>query len=144
MRRHLLDVNVLVALAWPNHVHHRAAQTWFGRETRQWATTAMSECGFVRICSNPRAVPTAVSPRDAILMLSQMRSAGDHEFLPDPVGLVVGTAIAPERVTGHQQVTDAHLLAVALAHQAALTTFDRGAAALAPDPDDVVLIPIST
>jgi predicted nucleic acid-binding protein len=25
----LLDVNVLVAFAWPNHVHHSAAQHWF-------------------------------------------------------------------------------------------------------------------
>jgi predicted nucleic acid-binding protein len=25
----LLDVNVLVAFAWPNHVHHAAAQHWF-------------------------------------------------------------------------------------------------------------------
>lgn len=29
----LLDVNVLVALAWPNHVHHEAVQAWF-TETR--------------------------------------------------------------------------------------------------------------
>jgi predicted nucleic acid-binding protein len=25
----LLDVNVLLALAWPNHVHHAASRTWF-------------------------------------------------------------------------------------------------------------------
>ena len=25
----LLDVNVLVALAWPNHVHHTQAHRWF-------------------------------------------------------------------------------------------------------------------
>ena len=25
---YLLDVNVLIALAWPNHVHHAAAHTW--------------------------------------------------------------------------------------------------------------------
>ena len=25
----LLDVNVLIALAWPNHVHHAAARAWF-------------------------------------------------------------------------------------------------------------------
>ena len=25
----LLDVDVLVALAWPNHVHHDPARAWF-------------------------------------------------------------------------------------------------------------------
>ena len=25
----LPDVNVLIALAWPNHVHHDAARSWF-------------------------------------------------------------------------------------------------------------------
>ncbi len=27
----LLDVNVIVALAWPNHVHHESAHRWFSR-----------------------------------------------------------------------------------------------------------------
>jgi len=26
---YLLDINVLLALAWPNHVHHGPALTWF-------------------------------------------------------------------------------------------------------------------
>ena len=34
----LLDVNLLVALAWPNHVHHQAAHRWFARRARHgWA-----------------------------------------------------------------------------------------------------------
>ena len=28
----LVDVNVLVALAWPNHVHHGATRSWFERQ----------------------------------------------------------------------------------------------------------------
>lgn len=31
----LLDVNVLVALAWPNHVHHVSARRWFAAEAAQ-------------------------------------------------------------------------------------------------------------
>ena len=29
MSAHLLDVNVLIALAWPSHAHHEAAHHWF-------------------------------------------------------------------------------------------------------------------
>ena len=35
----LLDVNVLIALAWPNHVHHVAARAWFEEHREEgWAT----------------------------------------------------------------------------------------------------------
>lgn len=32
MRVALLDVNVLIALAWPTHIHHEAAHAWFNQE----------------------------------------------------------------------------------------------------------------
>lgn len=140
--RHLLDVNVLIALAWPNHVHHRAAQQWFADGDPAWATTPMTECGFVRISSNPRAIPTAVSPGTAVGMLVTMRATGDHEFLPDTTALVVGDSGSANRMTGHQQVTDAHLIAVATAHAAAFATFDTAAPTLASDADTVVVVPL--
>ena len=28
----LPDVNTLIALAWPNHVHHDAARSWFAMQ----------------------------------------------------------------------------------------------------------------
>ncbi len=44
----LLDVNSLVAMAWPNHVHHRAVRAWFKEyESRGWATCPLTESGFV-------------------------------------------------------------------------------------------------
>ena len=50
----LLDVNVLVALFDPAHVHHEAAHAWFGTHRRQrWATCALTENAFVRVVSNP-------------------------------------------------------------------------------------------
>lgn len=140
--RHLLDVNLLVALAWPNHVHHRSARAWFGREQPAWASTPMSQCGFVRISSNPRAVPTAVSPEQAIAMLAGMLGTGDHLFMADAVELVGHPHVEPARLTGHRTVTDAHLLAVARRHGAVLATFDRGCLGLlAAGEGDVVVVP---
>jgi predicted nucleic acid-binding protein len=45
----LLDVNVLIALAWPNHVHHDLAQTWFERNRRhgvwpRWTQVFAASC----------------------------------------------------------------------------------------------------
>lgn len=43
MKAALLDINVLLALAWPSHQHHAAAHGWFARESRHgWATCAFT------------------------------------------------------------------------------------------------------
>jgi uncharacterized protein len=66
----LLDVNVLVALAWPNHIHHRAAHRWYAAHRAQgWATCPPTQAGFVRVSSNAKALPGAKSPRDAFELL---------------------------------------------------------------------------
>ena len=56
----LPDVNVLIALAWPNHVHHhpaRPARSWFAaNRSTGWATCPLTEAGFVRISCNRSAV----------------------------------------------------------------------------------------
>jgi toxin-antitoxin system PIN domain toxin len=75
----LLDVNVLVALAWPNHVHHRIARTWFEQNgSSSWATCSITENGFVRISSNPKVVDEARTPAEAVLMLQQLVRVGEH------------------------------------------------------------------
>jgi toxin-antitoxin system PIN domain toxin len=129
-------VNVLVALAWPNHVHHEAAHTWFaGLERRDgWATCPLTQSGFVRISSNARIVPEARSPREAMALLEQIVARPGHRFWADTVSIVASPHIARARLVGHRQVTDAHLLALALSNGGALATFDGGVAALAPDP----------
>lgn len=140
----LLDVNLLISLAWPNHVHHRAAQNWFrARSSQSWATTPVTESGFVRVSSNRSAIPSAVSPSEALLMLSRIRQVRGHTFFPDDLELVLGNGyLSPARVVSYRLVTDAHLLAVARRHRARLATLDRGVAAMAGDnAGDVVYVP---
>ena len=44
----LLDVNVLIALLDPNHVHHDLAQAWFeSARSRSWATCPITEIGLL-------------------------------------------------------------------------------------------------
>jgi len=140
---HLLDVNVLVALVWPSHVHHPDARRWFGgRGDRGWATTPVTESGFVRVSSNPRVTRDALRPPEALEVLRAMRAEPGHAFLVDDLELVLHHSFDPSRVVSHAQVTDAHLVAVARRHGARLATFDRGIEALA-DPGEIVLIPVA-
>jgi toxin-antitoxin system PIN domain toxin len=130
----LLDVNVLIALAWPNHVAHKASRGWFAsKSARGWATTPITETGFVRVSSNRRALPTATTPIIARELLGSLREKRGHHFWPDDVALVSGDHFDLEHLTGHRQVTDIHLLALCAKHDGRLVTFDRGLVTLAAD-----------
>jgi toxin-antitoxin system PIN domain toxin len=130
----LLDVNVLVALAWPNHIHHIAAHAWFDEVGRDgFATCSVTQSGFVRVSSNKRATPDARSPREAADLLQRITALPNHVFWTDDVEIANSKDIAWERLGHHAQVTDAHLLALALRRGGWLATFDRTLADLAPE-----------
>ena len=129
----LPDVNVLVALAWPNHVHHERARAWFDENhQRGWATCPVTESGFVRVSSNRKVVPAARRPGEAILLLREMTSRRGHVFWADDTSIARSRWVAAERLVGHGQVTDAHLVALCLERKGCLVTFDGGVADVLP------------
>lgn len=129
---HLLDVNVLVALAWPNHVHHTAARAWFaGNHSDGWATCSTTESGFIRVASNRRVNPEARPPAEAALLLQRLCAISGHAYLDDTVQFSQHADELQRWVHSSSQVTDAHLLLLARHHSIGLVTFDRGIAAMA-------------
>jgi uncharacterized protein len=145
-RPFLLDVNVLVALAWPTHVHHSPARRWFAdHHAEGWATTPVTEFGFVRVSSNPAAVGDALTPAEALTVLEQIRARPGHHSWADDVSPTDGRYVDPVRLVGHHQVTDAHLLALTRRHDGRLATLDRAVASLAGDDASVrvAVIPVS-
>jgi uncharacterized protein len=144
----LLDVNVLVAIAWPNHVHHSVARDWFlASRSGTWATCPLTESGFVRVSSNAKILPVPVSPAEAIELLFRLRTEPGHTFWADSVSIVGSAHVPRSRLVSHAQVTDAHLLALAREHGGRIATFDRGLVALA-EPygarDVELLLPLPT
>ena len=133
----------MVTLAWPNHVHHGRALSWFAANREEgWATCPVTESGFVRVSTNVRVIPDARSPKQAIHLLRQIRQLPGHTFWEDDVSPVDSDATAFARVVGYRQVTDAHLLSLAMRRGGRLATFDRGVAELGPgQPAAVDLIP---
>jgi toxin-antitoxin system PIN domain toxin len=122
----LLDVNVLVALFDPDHVHHELAHDWFAENrSRGWATCPLTENGFLRVLSNPSygGVETRVTA-----LLSRLRAfcrASDHQFWPDALSLQDESVFDPAFLVGHRQITDVYLLGLARHGGGALATFDR-------------------
>jgi toxin-antitoxin system PIN domain toxin len=128
---HLLDTNVLIALAWPQHVHHGEAHAWFSKVGREaWSTCPITQLGFVRISSNPKIIREAVSPREALALLEQMIALSAHQFWPDAIAPAQASTLSSLALVGHRQVTDAYLLALAQHRKGKLATFDGGVAEL--------------
>jgi toxin-antitoxin system PIN domain toxin len=131
----LLDVNLLVALAWPQHVHHARAHAWFRkRPARRWASCPLTQLAFVRISSNPKIIAEAVAPREAVAMLKRITALPRHRFWADDVRPERETAFDALALVGHRQVTDAYLLALCMARPGRrLATLDRGVLELLAD-----------
>ena len=119
--------NVLIALAWPQHVHHQAAHRWFTKTGgKSWATCAIKQLAFVRISSNPAIVADAVSPTEASRVLLAITRVFGHRFWSDAVALHQIEEMHSLAIVGHRQVTDAYLVGLARHHKGRLATFDRG------------------
>ena len=130
----LLDVNVLIALLWPPHEAHARAQRWFAQNARHgWATCAMTQAGFVRIVSNPIFSRRAVSPRDALEVLSGSLQHPAHHFWTEDIGVAEALTHFGRRLLGHQQITDAYLLGLAIQKKGRLATLDASLSSLLSD-----------
>jgi len=120
----LLDVNVLIALFDPDHVHHDAAHAWFGEQrVSGWATCPLTENAVVRILSNPAYGASIEPPGEIARRIAAFRDSGQHTFWPDDVSLC-DTGVFNLTVS-HRQLTDVYLLGLAVAHGGFLATFDR-------------------
>lgn len=122
---YLLDVNVLVALLWPNHMHHGAVIRWFGVDgKRQFATCPITELGFARLSCNPSAVGKAITLIKALETLAGVSRMPNHRFLGETAQLHPTLLPIAAHVVGHRQVSDAYLIALARLHGAKLATLD--------------------
>jgi toxin-antitoxin system PIN domain toxin len=121
----LLDVNVLVALFDPAHVHHEAAHVWFGPNRRQrWATCPLTENALVRVLSNPAYPGRRTTVEDASARLRTFCSDREHVFWPASISVRDPGRFRWTRVQGHRQLTDVYLLALSVSNRGRLTTFD--------------------
>lgn len=125
MSRALLDVHVLLDLFDADHAHHARAHEWLAEGVEHgWATCATTQNGFVRVISQAR-YPTPVPPTQAVAALRRACDREVHEFWSCDISLLDDRIIDPTRLHGPRQVTDAYLVALAVAHGGRLVTFDR-------------------
>lgn len=124
-RNYLLDLNVLIALVDSCHEHYQTAQDWFiSSGNDHVGLCPLTEAGFLRITTNPAYRPVSRTMDEAIAILQVLKGNprfGYWEIKESWVDLTAGFAT---RVFGHQQVTDAYLLGLAIKEKGVLVTFD--------------------
>lgn len=133
MAAYLLDANVLIALAWPEHSAHDSAGRWFARHRQGgWVTCPITQTALVRVLSNPAFSPRALTPAGALQVLRRNADVPEHRFWPDSIDLREALERMPGVLTGHRQITDAYLVALAIHNKGKLATLDRGIQKWAP------------
>jgi toxin-antitoxin system PIN domain toxin len=126
-RKNLLDLNVLIALTEPGHKHHRKAHEWLNSSGKNnWGVCPLTEAGFLRVTTNPAFRPGPRTLEQAIAIVQVLKGYPGYWYWEIDESWVNLTAPFAARIFGHQQVTDAYLLGLAIKAKGVLVTFDKG------------------
>lgn len=132
--RYLLDINVWIALFDDAHTHSALANDFIAKRGVKIATCPLIENGVVRVMNTAQySQRGAVGFERVRAQLAAATKLLDHQFWPDDVSIRDEDAIDLAKIHGHNQITDAYLLALAAKNKGALVTFDqRIAVSVAP------------
>lgn len=129
---HLLDVNVLIALVDPKHIHFKIANDWFDAVgVEGWATCPTTQNGVIRIVGHSSYPNSSGSPSAVAAILKEFVSLPSHLFWPDDFSLLDDEQIDLGRLLTSKRITDTYLLALAVRNGGRLATLDHR---LAVDP----------
>jgi hypothetical protein len=124
----LLDINVLLAIAWPQHIHHARVKRWLLSQTARGklsiATCPITQLGFLRISMNIKGYAADFESALSLLTSLVHHKTFEHSFWMDDFSMLSGRF---KRNLGPNQLTDAYLAALAEnRHNSTLATLDTG------------------
>lgn len=119
--RYLLDVNALVAFGFQDHQFHPLVRRWLGIERPSAVfTCSITELGFVRVLAQVRQYGFSVESARELLLRLKKDTTTQLTFIEDANDITH----LPDWASTPRQTTDAHLVQLALAHNARLATLD--------------------
>jgi toxin-antitoxin system PIN domain toxin len=133
------DVNVWLALATPEHVHHGPANRWWKEAQGPIAFSRITQLGFLRLMTTAAAMDgKPLSMAEAWRVHDRLFEDDRVVCVPEPAGVeAVFRQNTSEEMASPKLWADAWLLAFAHAAEGTLVTFDqalvvRGAHCLLP------------
>jgi toxin-antitoxin system PIN domain toxin len=113
----------LIALTDKKHVFHAKVVRWFEVSGhRDWGVCAFTGAGLVRLLTNPKIASFSVE--EASDLLAALTDHPGYHFWPITDDWATLASPFIERVFGHQQITDAYLLGLAIKEGGVLVTMD--------------------
>lgn len=114
--KYLLDVNCLLAAIWSTHQDHVKADIWC--RNKELATCPITELGFLRISTHPRALNCDMNSARALL----------KDFLSKHSVQTIAADLPAlgSKATTSDAVTDMYLADLASARGYKLATLDQG------------------
>ncbi len=136
--QYLLDVNAVIALLTEDHVHHRRMKDWFQMPALQWALCAFTEAGVLRYLTRPK--PLGISMKVAISILANLAQEPGYHYQAIRTDWKTLTHPFAKLIFGHNQITDAYLLGLAIQEDLVLVTFDKAMLHMAGEHRQHVLL----
>ncbi len=125
----VLDVNVLVALYRPDHVHHLPAIEWWRASSAAGEPFTVADLvwvGFARVATNRRVFEEAATFEAAWQFVEAMSGLPTHRRAGADAGVLEQLArLGREIGASGPIVTDTYIAAVAAAYGGTVVTFDR-------------------
>lgn len=107
-----------------------------------WATTPEVQAGFLRVSMNAQVTGREVAFEEAMTVLAGILAAGNHQLLVNDVMPADWPDWLRLRIQGHRQVSDAALVACAVAKGLVIATLDEGLLDLVDDIHHHLIHPI--
>jgi uncharacterized protein len=118
---YLLDVNALVALGFVNHEFHDRVASWMrAQQFPPLATCSITELGFLRVLAQAPAYGLTIAQARTLLLRMKHAKTSRFTFIRDDHDI----SHLPAWVKTPKQTTDGHLVKLADANGAVLTTLD--------------------
>jgi toxin-antitoxin system PIN domain toxin len=124
--RALFDVNALLAIFDDRHIFHERIRGWWSEHVDDgWASSPLTQNGFVRVLSQP-SYTNSHSLAEALAVMRAGVVQPEHAFWPDDIQITDPDVFDHSRILGPGQITDVYLLGLAVKNGGRLVTFDKG------------------
>lgn len=130
----LLDSNVLIALATPEHSLNARAAAWF-RKGHRFAICPITQGALVRFHLRAGVEATAESAK---MLLQAIAALPQYQFWPDDASYL---DMPTTGIIGHRQVIDAYLVLLAYKHGGSVATMDQALATVHPGTTLIAQLP---
>lgn len=125
----MLDVNVVIAIYRPDHVHHEVARPWFESLVRTGDEFAVPDevwASFVRIVTNRRAFLGPSTTPETFGFIRSVRAQHGHvDVRPGPRRLPLFERLCTDGEATGDLVADAFLASLAVESGCSIASFDR-------------------